>query len=403
MRTNILPWIATGFLVFSVGCDQSNETNRQTATVETPAPKSTPPPQHVPKANGITFIQWDTAIGGNGHYYGITDSTMSWTAAEDFARTLGGHLVAINSVAEQAFIETTLLTGANEKTIAWIGLNDAASEGSYVWTTGEPVSFFNWAPGEPNDNQNVFDEDYVAINYYYNQNGATKGKWIDAPDNGVPNAGTATGPYRGLIEAPEAPATSTTANPPISAPELAPEGVFFLVRRISAKTESGVFGVPPGTMVKMIEEKGATALVAMSDGGQFEVSRSFLTNDLNMARLAGAQDAKAQAIANANAQKQIGLAAKMELEKRKEGDRQREETLANLRGRPPVVADSGPVAPGQQEAEYSKWLAETKAREQEDLVRLQKNVMEREAVSRNSNDAISARRELLEFMRKMHH
>lgn len=43
---------------------------------------------------------------------------------------------------------------------AWIGLSDAAAEGRYEWVTGEPFSFSDWAPPEPND---LGDEDYVFL------------------------------------------------------------------------------------------------------------------------------------------------------------------------------------------------------------------------------------------------
>ena len=45
--------------------------------------------------------------------------------------------------------------------VAMIGLNDAASEGTWEWVTGEPFSYANWDGGEPN---NQGDEDYVFIN-----------------------------------------------------------------------------------------------------------------------------------------------------------------------------------------------------------------------------------------------
>jgi len=34
---------------------------------------------------------------------------------------------------------------------AWIGLNDMRAEGQWVWDSGEPVTYVNWAAGEPND------------------------------------------------------------------------------------------------------------------------------------------------------------------------------------------------------------------------------------------------------------
>ena len=34
---------------------------------------------------------------------------------------------------------------------AWLGFNDLTTEGTWVRETGEPVTYTNWAPGEPND------------------------------------------------------------------------------------------------------------------------------------------------------------------------------------------------------------------------------------------------------------
>ncbi|MFO0874115.1 MAG: lectin-like protein [Phycisphaerales bacterium] len=36
----------------------------------------------------------------------------------------------------------------------WIGLNDVASEGNFVWWCAEPVNYTNWQPGEPNNGGN---------------------------------------------------------------------------------------------------------------------------------------------------------------------------------------------------------------------------------------------------------
>ena len=36
----------------------------------------------------------------------------------------------------------------------WIGLNDIANEGTYLWDSGEAVGYTNWNPGEPNNSNN---------------------------------------------------------------------------------------------------------------------------------------------------------------------------------------------------------------------------------------------------------
>ena len=54
----------------------------------------------------------------------------------------------------------------------WIGLSDEVSEGTFVWTTGEALTFTSWATGEPSGKNN---EDHVEINL--------EGKWTD--ENGA--------------------------------------------------------------------------------------------------------------------------------------------------------------------------------------------------------------------------
>jgi len=96
----------------------------------------------------------------NAHTYYLL-SADTWTASEAEARGLGGHLVTINDAAENQWVLNTFfpLTGVPYASL-WIGLNDAANEGQFVWANGEPVTFTYWYPGEPN---NLGGEDYATI------------------------------------------------------------------------------------------------------------------------------------------------------------------------------------------------------------------------------------------------
>ena len=53
-----------------------------------------------------------------------------------------------------------------------VGLNDIDAEGSWAWTSGEPVDYANWADGEPNDWPPG--EDVVAM--------LASGKWNDSQE-----------------------------------------------------------------------------------------------------------------------------------------------------------------------------------------------------------------------------
>ncbi len=77
------------------------------------------------------------------------------------AITFGGHLATIDSAAENAWIASTFATYGNVNRLLWIGLNDAAVEGTFVWASGQPVVYLNWGPGEPNNHAGI--EDYGGL------------------------------------------------------------------------------------------------------------------------------------------------------------------------------------------------------------------------------------------------
>lgn len=99
------------------------------------------------------------------HTYYYSDGTAIAIDAMLVATNVGGHLVTITSQAENDFIDN--LVGG-----IWIGINDAASEGTFVWSNGEAVSYSNWSGGEPNDYS--IGEDYSEMN--------SSGKWNDLPE-----------------------------------------------------------------------------------------------------------------------------------------------------------------------------------------------------------------------------
>jgi len=126
----------------------------------------------------------------NGHSYYLL-SNGNWTDSEAFAQTLGGHLVTINDAAENAFVVANCSNfGAVQRSI-WIGFSDAASEGNFVWASGESPAYNNWRPGEPN---NYIDEDYA---YILNELAPWDGQWNDIPNQTVPDGQV---PLYGVVE-----------------------------------------------------------------------------------------------------------------------------------------------------------------------------------------------------------
>lgn len=86
----------------------------------------------------------------NGHDYYILQPS-SWTAAEAKAVALGGHLATVRNADENEWLRANLGNFKGLDRRLWLGFNDFASEGSFVWTSGENPGFTNWSGGEPND------------------------------------------------------------------------------------------------------------------------------------------------------------------------------------------------------------------------------------------------------------
>jgi len=136
-------------------------------------------------------IQW-TGPGSNGHYYQLTGSAGTWADAQQAAIAAGGHLVDIASAEENAFLVSTFLLQPQD--VFWIGFTDRVTEGNFQWTTGAPVSYTNWNPGEPNEGHDGVSspegEDYAAIGWHFAQGFTTvRGTWNDLPNIGCSASG----------------------------------------------------------------------------------------------------------------------------------------------------------------------------------------------------------------------
>ncbi len=101
----------------------------------------------------------------NGHIYHLLDG-KPWLAQEAEAIELNGHLVTINDAAENEWVWDTF--GSFGQGL-FFGLNDFVVEGTWVWASGEPVSFTNWRAGEPNSDF-VGNEDFGELGNEYKWN-----------------------------------------------------------------------------------------------------------------------------------------------------------------------------------------------------------------------------------------
>ena len=140
---SIEPYCGDGKLQAGEECDDGNANNNDRCSNSC---------KTICKGNEV---KWSS----NGHCYIDADftsySNKTWDAAQALCvSAYGGHLVTITSQAEFSFVYNNVMPGswdAYSTAPRWIGLNDKAVEGTFVWVTGEPVLVTAWESGEPNN------------------------------------------------------------------------------------------------------------------------------------------------------------------------------------------------------------------------------------------------------------
>jgi hypothetical protein len=152
----------------------------------------------------------------NGHLYYLLDNSK-WTDAEAQAVAMGGHLATVRNSAENLWLFNTFAGYGGVDRFLLIGLNDAAVEGNFVWASGEPFTYGNWAPYEPNNWIGI--DDYVEIFPAHvprapDADPVPAGTWNDIEDSANPDlvnppSGNVFGPVYGVVEI--VPEPSTTA------------------------------------------------------------------------------------------------------------------------------------------------------------------------------------------------
>ena len=96
------------------------------------------------------------------HPYLFCTGVLDWVDARSACDAQGYALVSINDGVEDAWVNTT---ADSYSTDTWyIGFNDRASEGSWVWQSGEPATYDQWAYGQPD---NHGQEDCAEINRWH--------------------------------------------------------------------------------------------------------------------------------------------------------------------------------------------------------------------------------------------
>ncbi len=106
----------------------------------------------------------------NGHAYAYCPQALPFAQARTTCQSFGGDLVVIEDMAENDFIVAEPTPATMGVGGFWIGLTDAAAEGTFVWVDGTAPTFTAWNMGEPNDGGG--DEDCGEMS-------TTSGGWND--------------------------------------------------------------------------------------------------------------------------------------------------------------------------------------------------------------------------------
>ena len=119
------------------------------------------------------------------HIYQLSPGSQSWQKSQEFCQNWGGNL-AMHGVKSREKRQKLIQYFSANDIYFWIGLNDIASEGNWVWVNDEQASSFDlhWRRGEPNNQGN---EDCAVVSGYSQQLGLA----VDV---------RCTATYRGLCE-----------------------------------------------------------------------------------------------------------------------------------------------------------------------------------------------------------
>ena len=111
----------------------------------------------------IFLVRGQSLTQYNGHAYKLYNIAATYDSAKATCDNSDGYLVEITSTGENNFIK-----GLANGIRVWLGATDQEQEGSWKWSRGSSVSYFNWATGEPNGGE---DEDCITQE--------ADGQWVD--------------------------------------------------------------------------------------------------------------------------------------------------------------------------------------------------------------------------------
>ena len=118
------------------------------------------------------------------HAYKFYPEQLTWKEAKAKCEALGGHLIVIDTLDENAFAGK--LVADADRVDSWIGITDEAKEGDWLTVNGDPLPFTNWFERQKQPNNKPPGEHYGLMSNKQTPMGPIGWEWSDQPNESEP-------------------------------------------------------------------------------------------------------------------------------------------------------------------------------------------------------------------------
>lgn len=160
MRSAVALRVLSGLTVFALGCGaQLGDGNNGPADAPGSDAKvfKDAGPDASPMGRACTGGD-ASMVAPDGSCFVFVSTPITYLQARAACQAMNAHLVYLKTAALDTAAEAFVGT-AN----TWIGANDMAVEGTFVWDDNTPLVFTNWHTGEPSNGGGAYQEDCAII------------------------------------------------------------------------------------------------------------------------------------------------------------------------------------------------------------------------------------------------
>uniref|UniRef100_A0A914XMK7 Uncharacterized protein n=1 Tax=Plectus sambesii TaxID=2011161 RepID=A0A914XMK7_9BILA len=188
-------------------------------------------------------------VVSNKCYY-VGTQKKTWFDAEGFCKSFGssGHLTSIGSAFENGNVDAVVISTSAVSTCDqfWIGANDFDVNGQYAWIDGSPWKYGNWAPAQPDINQQCASSTARTTGLWKTEPCGVINCFICEMFMGSSGGSTVTSTSKPTTTTPPPTTTLTTTQPPTTTAAKMTDCYDWL--HYGGATTSGVYSIqPPGS------------------------------------------------------------------------------------------------------------------------------------------------------------